>query len=148
MQERYRHLKEYLLLPHQKSFYQRLYTEVPDKKPWLNSMTQACIGKPLEIINDAEEQILYEKLRDTFHELDNLTEISVSGFDIKQEIAFKFEITSFVEGLKKNLVRLPKSKTKQLIQLQSQMKAKLTDDRQLNIATLAKMLEELLDHEN
>lgn len=148
LQERYSQLKKYLLLPHQKSFYQRLYSEGNDKIAWLNSITQACLGKPMELINDTEEQILREKLRDIFHELDNLTEISTSGFDIDQEIAFKFEITSFVEGLKKNLIRLPKSKTKQLIQLQSVVKAKLTDDRQVNIATLAKMLEELLNHES
>jgi hypothetical protein len=148
LQGRYKNLKEYLLLPHQRSFYQRLYTEVEDKTAWLNSITHACLGKPLEIINDAEEYILYDKLRDIFHELDNLTEISESGFDIQQEIAFKFEITSFVEGLKKNLVRLPKNKSKQLLQLQSVVKAKLSDDKQLNIATLAKMLEELLDHES
>ncbi|HMF70645.1 MAG TPA: hypothetical protein VK616_04180 [Flavitalea sp.] len=148
LQNRYRHLKKYLLLPHQKAFHQRLYSEAPDKTAWLNSITQACLDKPLEAINDTEEQILYEKLRDLCHELDNLTDITESGFDVEKEIVFKFEITSFVEGLKKNLVRLPKTKTRQLIQLQSVVKAKLTEDRQLNIATLVKMLEELLENEN
>jgi hypothetical protein len=148
LQNRYNHLKEYLLLPYQKAFYQRLYSETNDKKAWLNSITQACLDKPLESINDLEEKILYDKLKDIFHELDNLTDISKSGFDIEKEIVFKFEITSFVEGLKKNLVRLPKSKTKQLIQLQSIVKAKLSNDRQLNIATLAKILEEFLENEN
>lgn len=148
LQNRYRQLKKYLLLPHQKSFYQRLYSETGDNRAWLNSISQASLGKPLEIINDEDELVLYEKLKDIFHELDNLTDISKSGFDIEKEIAFKFEITSFVEGLKKNLVRLPKGKTKQLIQLQSVVKAKLTDDRQLNIATLAKLLEELLSNES
>lgn len=148
LQSRYKHLKKYLLLPHQQAFYQRLYSETDDKSAWLNSMVQACLNKSLESIDDIEEEILYEKLRDIFHELDNLTDISKSGFDIEKEIAFKFEITSFVEGLKKNLVRLPKSKTKQLIQLQSVVKAKLSNDRQLNIATLAKILEELLENES
>ncbi|MGV3530569.1 MAG: hypothetical protein ACO1OO_16830 [Flavisolibacter sp.] len=148
LQDRYKHLKKYLLLPYQKSFHHRLYSETEDKKAWLNSIVQACLDKPLEMIIDTEEEILYEKLKDIFHELDNLTDISESGIDIEQEIAFKFEITSFVEGLKKNLVRLPKSKVKQLIQLQSVMKTKLSSDRQLNIATLAKMLEELLTDES
>ena len=148
LQKRYTHLKKFLLLPHQKGFYQRLYSETEDRKAWLNSITQACNGKSLESISDTEEKILYEKLRDIFHELDNLTDISKSGFDFEKEIAFKFEFTSFVEGLKKNLVRLPKSKTKQLIQLQSVVKAKLSEDKQLNIATLAKMLQDLLDEES
>ncbi|MEQ1500541.1 MAG: hypothetical protein ABL917_04205, partial [Parcubacteria group bacterium] len=148
LQQRYLNLKPYLLLSHQQVFYQRLYSEIEDKASWLNSIVQGCLGKTLDEISDTEEQILYDKLRDTFHELDNLTDISNSGFDIDKEIAFKFEITSFVEGLKKNLVRIPKSKTKQLIQLHSVMKSKLSSDRQLNIATLAKILEELLDHES
>jgi hypothetical protein len=148
IQDRYKHLKKYLLLPHQRSFYQRLYSETSDKKAWLNSITQACIDKSLETISDTDEEILYVKLKDIFHELDNLTEISNTGVDTDKEIAIKFEITSFVEGLKKNLVRLPKTKSKQLSQLQSEIKAKLSDDKQLNIATLAKILEDLLKDES
>ncbi len=148
LQKRYAGLKKYLLLSHQKSFFQRLYSETADNKAWLNSIVQACLGKSLEVISDEEVHILYEKLKDIFHELDNLTEISNSGLDLEKEIAVKFEITSFVEGLKKNLVRLPKSKTKQLLQLQSVLKTKLSGDKQLDIATLAKLLEELLNHES
>lgn len=144
LQVRFKKIKKHLLLPYQKVFFQRVNSEILDKKDWLNSITQACIGKYLENISDEDEQILYEKLKDIIHELDNLCEISKSGFDETKEIVFKLEVTSFVEGLKKNLVRLPISKNKELIQLQSVIKAKFSDDRQLNIATLAKLLEELI----
>jgi len=144
LQERFIKIKKHLLLPYQKTFYQRIYSELDDNKAWLNSIAQSCIGKSLEQISDDEEIILYEKLQDLVHELDNLCEISKSGFDSEKEIAFKLEVTSFVEGLKKNLVRLPKSKNKDLLQLQQILTGKLTKDRQLNIATLAKILEELL----
>lgn len=146
LQNRFKKIKKHLLLPYQRTFYDRLNSEIDDNKAWLNSIAQACIGKPLETISDEEEKVFYDKFKDIIHELDNLCEISKSGFDENKEIAFKFEITSFVEGLKKNLVRLPKSKNKELIQLQSVVKAKLSDDRQLNIATLAKLLEELLNN--
>lgn len=147
LKSRFKRLKKHLLLPYQKVFYQRINSELDDRKAWLNSIAQAVIGKSLEMISDEDEDVLYEKLRDVIHELDNLCDISKSGFDENKEIAFKLEVTSFVEGLKKNLVRLPKSKNTQLLQLHSVVKAKLSNDKQLNIATLAKLLEDLLKDE-
>lgn len=147
LQGRFKSLKKHLLLPYQKVFHQRVMSELDDRKSWLNSIAQASIGKSLDVISDEDEKLLYEKLKDIVHELDNLCEISKSGFDEIKEIAFKLEITSFVEGLKKNLVRLPKSKNKELVQLQSVIKTKLSNDKQLNIATLTKLLEELLRNE-
>jgi hypothetical protein len=144
LQERFRKIKKHLLLPYQKAFYVRVNSEIEDRKDWLNSIAQVCIGKHLENISDDDEKLLYEKVKDVIHELDNLCEISRSGFDENKEIAFKLEVTSFVAGLKKNLVRLPISKNRELIQLHGIIKARFSDDRQLNIATLAKLLEELL----
>lgn len=146
-QKRFGKLKKHLLLPYQKVFYQRVMSELDDRKSWLNSVVQAAIGKPLDTISDEEEKILYEKLKDIVHELDNLCEISKSGFDETKEIVFRLEVTSFVEGLKKNLVRLPKNKNRELLQLHGAVKSRLSDDKQLNIATLAKLLEELLKDE-
>lgn len=147
LQARYKNIKKHLLLNHHKVFLQRLGSETDDNKAWLNSIAQACIDKPLESINDTDEAVFYDRFKDIVHELDNLNEISASGFDETKEIAFRLEVTSFVEGLQKNLVRLPKSKNKDLVQLQSVIKTKLSQDRQLNIATLAKLLEEILANE-
>ncbi|MBO9595460.1 MAG: hypothetical protein J7599_21335 [Niabella sp.] len=147
LQQRFSGLKRHLLLPHQRVFVQRIQSELDDRKAWLNSLAQACIGKSLEMMTDEEWPLLVEKFKDTVHELDNLSDISKSGFDENKEIAVKFEVTSFVKGLQRNLVRLPKTKNKELIQLQSVVKAKLSDDRQLNIAMLAQLLEELIRDE-
>jgi hypothetical protein len=144
LQKRFHQIKRHLLLPYQRVFIQRINSELDDRSAWLNSIAQACIGKALDVIKDEEKDILFEKFRDTIHELDNLCEISMSGFDENKEIAFKLEVTSFVKGLQSNLVRLPKTKNKAFVQLQSTMKSKLTNDKQLNIATLAILLEELL----
>ncbi len=147
LQERFTNVKKHLLLPHQRVFLQRINSQIDDRKAWLGSIAQACIGKPLDIILDDEQELLFEKFKDTVHELDNLCEISKSGFDENKEIVFKLEVTSFVKGLQKNLVRLPKTKNKEFIQLQGVVKAKLSGDKHLNIATLAKLLEELLRDE-
>lgn len=147
LQERFRKLKKHLLLPHQKVFHQRLISELDDRKSWMSSVAHACIGKSLDSINDEDEVILHEKLRDVIHELDNLCELSKADVDEAKEDVLKLEVTSFVEGIKKNLIRLPKKKAKELIQLESIIKAKLSKDRQLNVATLTKLLQDQLRNE-
>ncbi|QRR01498.1 hypothetical protein [Dyadobacter sandarakinus] len=147
LQKRFNQIKRHLLSSYQRVFIQRINSELNDRNAWLNSIAQACIGKALDAIKDEDKDLLFEKFKDTIHELDNLCEISMSGFDENKEIAFKLEVTSFVKGLQSNLVRLPKTKSKDFVRLQSVMKSKLTNDRQLNIATLATLLEELLKDE-
>lgn len=147
LQNRFSNIKKHLLLPHQRVFLQRVNSEIDDRRAWLSSIAQACISKPFDTINDEEQAILFDKFKDIVHELDNLCEISASGFDENEEIVLKLEMTSFVQGLQKNLVRLPKTKSKDFVQLQTSIKTKLSNDTQLNIATLAKLLEELLNNE-
>jgi hypothetical protein len=148
LQDRLSQVKRHLLLGHQKAFMQRLYSEIDDHKAWLNSICQTCIGKTLETISDEEEVLFYEKLKDIVHELDNLCDISVANIDDDKETAIKFEMTSFVEGLKKNLIRIPKNKKAAMQDLQLLIKSQLTADKQLNIASLAKILGELIDGKN
>ncbi|HAB51292.1 MAG TPA: hypothetical protein DCE80_03815 [Ignavibacteriales bacterium] len=144
-QSRFRKLKNHLLLPHQKVFYQRMMSELDDHKAWLSSISQACIGKSLDLISDEEEKVLYEKLKDIIHELDNLCELSKADVDKEKEDVFKLEITSFVEGIKKTLIRLPKNRNKEIIQWESVVKAKLSSDRRINIAVLLKLLQDQLE---
>ena len=147
LQIRFKNIKKHLLLPKQKVFFQRLLSQLDDRKSWLNSITQACIGKTLDVIDDDEEKLLYEKLKEIIHELDNLCEISKGDVDKEKEEVFKLEITSFIDGLYKKLIRLPKNKTKQMLKIENDIKAKLSEDKQLNIATLTKLLREQLKSE-
>lgn len=147
LQLRLKNIKKHLLLPNQKIFYQRLLSQLDDRKAWLNSIAQACIGKALDVINDDEEKLLYEKLKETIYELDNLCEISKGDVDKEKEEIFKLEITSFIDGLCKKLIRLPKKKTKQMLKIENDIKAKLSEDKQLNIVTLTKLLREQLKNE-
>lgn len=147
LQDRFKEVNKHLLRSHQLPIIQRIGSQTADNKAWLNSIAFACIGRGLEDFSDSDEVVFYERFKNIIHELDNLCDLSKSGIDIEKEIAFKLEVTSFVEGLKKNLVRLPKSKNKDLVHLQNIIKTKLSKDKQLNIATLAKLLEELLSDE-
>lgn len=145
LQQRFAHVKKHLLQQYQRVFVQRINSELDDRNAWLNAIAQACIGKALNVISDSEKHILFDRMKDMVHELDNLSEIS--DFNEDKEFAFKLEVTSFVQGLQRNLIRLPKTKSKAYVQLQNKVKGQLGSDKQLNIATLAKLLEELLRDE-
>lgn len=147
LQKRFSNVKIHLLSPVQKTFVQRVNSELDESKTWLNSIAQACIGKALDIFTDEDKILLFDRFKEITHELDNLCEISNTGFDEDREMVFKLEVTSFVEGLQKNLVRLPKSKNKELNKLEGKIKTALSKDKQLNIATLVKLLEEMLKNE-
>ena len=144
LQSRFKTLKKHLCLPHQKTFIQRLDSELDDKKAWLSSIAQAVIGKPLETIKDEEEILLYDKFKTLIHDLDNLTNISQSDMDEEHEDVFGIEVSSFVDGINKSLIRLPKTKKKEVSKIEDLIKSKLSKDKSLNIAALASILKELL----
>ncbi len=144
LQKRFKNLKTHLLKPNQKVFIQRLKSPLDDKNSWLNSLVQVCISKSLNVISDEEEDKLYTIFSDIIAELDNLNEISKRDFDEEKEEVFKIEITSFKDGLKKNLVRLPKDKINEISEKEKELKKLLGKDNRTNILILAKLLQEEL----
>jgi len=46
--------------------------------------------------------------------LDNLTDISKNDIDESKEEVLKLELTSFVKGVQRNLISLPKEKSRQI----------------------------------
>ena len=144
LQSRFKKLKKHLCLPHQKTFIQRLDSQLDDKKAWLSSIAQSVIGKPLETIKDEEEILLYDKFKTIIHELDNLTNISQADTDEEKEDILGIEMSSFVDGINKSLIRLPKSKRNEVSNIEHLIKSKLSKDKTLNIAALANILKDLL----
>jgi hypothetical protein len=144
MKERFNSLKAHLLLPHQKPFYNRLQSQLDDRKAWLSSIAQACINKPLPNINDEDELILFERIRDLAYELDNLCEINMISIDEQKEEILKLEITSLVQGLNKSLLRISKEKNREVEKKQMEIKSILGEDKKINITILTKLLQELL----
>lgn len=144
LQSRFKKLKKHLCLPHQKTFIQRLDSQLDDKKAWLSSIAQSVIGKPLETIKDEEEILLYDRFKTIIHELDNLTNISQADTDEEKEDILGIELSSFVDGINKSLIRLPKSKRYEVNNIENLIKTKLSKDKTLNIAALANILKDLL----
>ena len=144
LQKRFTKIKKHLLKPNEKVFIQRLNSPLDDKNAWLNSLVQVAIGKTLDSITDEDEARLYSSFTDLIRSLDNLCEISQNDVDDETENIFKIEITSFVDGLKKNLVRLPKEKTKEASAKEAELKLLLSNDSGLNIAILTSLLQQEL----
>lgn len=144
LQNRFKNLKKHLCLPHQKIFIQRLDSKLDDKKAWMSSIAQSVIGKPLETIKDEEEILLYDKFKTIIHELDNLTSISQVDTDENKEDIFAIEMSSFINGINKSLIRFPKTKRLEVENIESLIKSKLSKDKSLNIAALANILKDLL----
>lgn len=70
--------------------------------------------KLLDEFTDDDEQGFQTIFPRRVHELDNLTDISKKDIDEAKEEVLKLELTSFVKGVQRNLIRLPKEKFRQI----------------------------------
>lgn len=145
LQNRYKKLRRHLLLPAQRTFVQRLDSQIDDKKAWLNALVQALTGNTLEKLKDEEEILVKDKFKEMISELDNLTNISKADYSEDKEDIVSLEINSFFEKTKKTLVRLPKNKRKEVDFIQHKIADVLSKDKTLNIAALTNVLKDLLN---
>lgn len=146
LQKRFKGIKSHMILQHHKAFLARVSSPIDDKSTWLSSIAQSLVGKSLEMLKDEDVVVLYEKLKDTIHELDNFTELSDTKVDEKKERIFRFEITAD-KTAQKAIIKIPKTKFEELDKVEKQVKGLLKNDRQLNIALLTKLLQEQLNND-
>jgi hypothetical protein len=147
LSERFAALKEHLLNPVQRKIYRQIYSPIDDRDSWLNAIGQACIDKRLESFSDNDEKVLHEKFVYYLHQLDNLCEFSQTNVKQDDEDIIKLEITSFVENIKERIIRMPKSKTNEAVRMAESLNTRLSSDKELNIITLIKLLQEQLNNE-
>lgn len=144
LQSRFKKLKTHLLLANQKTFVQRINSQLDDKKAWLNSIAQAVTGKTLEAFTDEDEIMLYEKFKSTIFELDSLTNLSKGDIDEANEEVIGVKIDTFFSTINPKIVRVPKNKAAEIEQLKIALKKKLSTDKTSNIAAVLNLLKELL----
>jgi hypothetical protein len=144
IENRFKPIKAHLLLNHQRSLYGRLILPLDDRKAWLSSVMQACLSKPAIVMDDQDEIVLHEKIKEVINELDNLCEISLTDVDEQKEEVLKVEITSFARGKNKKLVRISKSKVKEIDTRIAEVRKSLGADKTINITILTKLLQEEL----
>jgi len=137
-------LKQYLLLPHQRTFFGRIFSPLEDRNAWLSSVAQAVVGKPLEHINDEDELRLFDRFQELIHELDNLNDIGKQTTKHSDD-TFKLEITLLGEMPIKQVITMPKEKSAEFNNLQSKTNSALEhENRFMKIAILAEMLKQEL----
>lgn len=144
LQKRFKKLKKHLLLTNQKTLVQRIDSALEDKTTWLNSIAQAITGKTLEVFTDEDEILLYEKFKAMILELDSLTNISKADIDEANEEVIGVKIDSFFSKIDPKVVRVPKSKSKEIEELKISLKTKLGKDNTSNIAAVLNLLKELM----
>lgn len=144
LQERYKKLKKHLLLPFQKTFIQRLDSELDDKKAWLNSIAQSVVSKPFDNFTDDDEYKLYDKFKTLVLELDGLTNLSKSDVNESTEDVIGVKIDSFFNEIEPKVVRIPRKKAVEIERIKNDLKEQLSKDKTLNIAALANLLKDLL----
>ena len=145
LQLRFAKLKKHMLLQQQRTLAQCIDSPLDDKKAWLSSLAQAVVGKSLNNFRDEDEALLYDKFKTMILDLDSLTELSKADINENEEEVLGFQLNSFVNDIRHNLVRLPKKKAKEVDGIQKRLKTNLSEDRSLNIAALAKLLQEILE---
>ena len=136
LQARFGTLKKEMLSPGQKTFVQRLDSQLDDRNAWLNSMAQAVVGRALDSFRDADEPLLSTKFDRLIRDLDNLTVITANEVDTEHEEVFSMKIGSLVDGIREDLVRMPKSKRLKTEQVENAIRAQLSTDYRVNIAAL------------
>ena len=144
LQFRFKKLKQHLLLADQKAFIQRIDSALDDKKAWLNSISQAIVGKPLESFRDEDEILLYDKFKSMVIALDGLTNISNADLNEDKEEIIGVKIDSFFSTIAPKIIKIPKHKETEINDIKNQIKSMLSSDRTLNVAALVNLLKELL----
>lgn len=146
--DRYNKLKIHLAKPEQKTFIQRISSTIEDRKAWLNSIAQILVGKPLESFNDTDEILLKEEFTTMIANLDSLSELTKEDFDNQFEDVLGFEINTFIDGVNKTVVRLPKNKREDVSRIEERIKgaiAEMPGNNQLNIVALANVIKKLME---
>lgn len=143
-QKRYKNLHRHLLLNEQKSFVQRIDSQIEDKKAWLTSLAQSLTGKTLEKFKDEDELKLYDRFAAMVLSLDSLTSLSNSNFDHEKELVYDVSIISFGSPMENRTIRLPKTKSPEVTALEMKVGELLSKDKNINLAALTAVLKDLL----
>ncbi len=141
---RYDMLKEHMLLPAQKSLLIRLKSPLDDRTSWLNSICQVVLGKSLDNLKDAEEDMLKEKIKHSLFELDNLVDIAKKQKNSDQD-GFKIQLTSFGKGLQEETILIPYKDKDEIDQQLKEVSKMLGTNKKMNIYLLTTLLRQQLD---
>lgn len=145
IQGRFASLESSLLSRKQRSFYQRLVSDL-ESSPWLSAMCQALLGKGLKKLSDEEEAILYRTFTLQIEELDNLYDISKANkTNSDSEDIILVDIQGKGKERTRRVLQLSSLQKSQVKSEKDAILAALGNDKTISAAVLAEVLKELLD---
>lgn len=143
IENRYRTIDAGILTPKNKAFLERLLSPAANRREFFEKLAIVITDKRLEETRDCEEPMLINNMIHMFAALERYSAISNSGDVSATDEAYNIEFASnkgvFV---KSQTFRLPQHKMAQADQISAQISKLLTDDSELNICVLLKLLNE------
>lgn len=143
LEKKYKHIDRTELLPKTRVFVERVLSPSNSKKEFFEKIALIIIDKRLEEINDEEEPILIQQMLHLFSQLERLS--SLENLPEDDSEAFSFELASN-KGVffGSQTFRLPKNKSEQVEKVIRDINRLLTNDDDLNIGILLKLLNQKL----
>ncbi|MDQ2771304.1 MAG: hypothetical protein M3Y54_12480, partial [Bacteroidota bacterium] len=114
------------------------------REAWLNSIANALVGKSLQAFEDADEKLFRDQFARQLYELDNLGELAKVAIDPETESIVRLAISTPDAKERTVLIRRPKQTSSAELELESKIRTLLDDDKQRNLAILARLLQEQL----
>lgn len=137
-------INEKRLVSHQKAFLYRILNNDVDRKTWLSALSQVVVGKSLDLLSDEEVPLLIERLKDAFHELDSLHDISSEVGNDEIDDAIKVSLTSFGGNTNERVIKLTKNRINELQSLKTKINDVLSTEKDINIEILTMLLRDEL----
>lgn len=147
IQGRYSSIESYRLMPYQEKLYGRLMSSLSNREKWVSSIAFSILDKPLYRIGDDEISLLLDRLKTRLEELDNLRDLSDLNIDSETQEVFKLKYQTFKkEPLDLNVV-IEKDRIEKESSRLEKLKDHLSDDSDINIALLLKLIEDIKSNE-
>ena len=140
LEERYKTIDSHILTPKTRSFLDRVLAPSESKREFIEKLAIVINDKRLDDTKDSEEAMLIHQMLHILSELDRYSAIRESSSNDGSE-AFSFELASNKGDFSKSQTYwLPKNKVKEANETASKIESLLTDDDNLNICILLKLL--------
>ena len=137
---RYKTIDACILTPRTRSFLDRVLAPSESKREFIEKLAIVINDKRLDETKDVDEAMLIHQMLHILSELERYSALGESSCNDDTE-AFNFELASNKGNFSKSQTyRLPKNKVKEANETISKIESLLTDDEELNICILLKVL--------
>jgi hypothetical protein len=143
IEKRYSSIDAGILTPKNKAFLERLLSPAATRREFFEKLAIVITDKRLDETRDSEEPMLINNMIHMFSALERYSAIAECSDTEEDDEAFNIELASSKGTFAKSQTfRLPRNKTNQAQQLKEQISRLLSDDAELDICVLLKLLNE------